>query len=104
MESAYRKGYGKQLLAGILLVVLIIAFAFAPLPGGDDWEKFSAASRRVWTGEPLYTHGYHNPPWLAVALSPLGLLPHRLGWAIVSVATLLVVGAVVRRWGGIPDL
>ena len=100
MESADRESFGKQLLAGILLIVLIVAFALSPLPGGDDWENLSAASRRVWTGQPLYTQAYHNPPWLAVALSPLGLLPQRLGWAIVSVTTLIVVSAVVRRWGG----
>jgi hypothetical protein len=70
-------------LAGLAGIALVAAFALAPLPGGDDWRLFSAASRRVWTGEPLYgenesTH-YYNPPWLAVALSPLSLLPHRLG-------------------------
>ena len=91
-------------VAGLAGLVLVAAFALIPLPGGDDWQLFSAASRRVWTGEPLYgeevsTH-YYNPPWLAVALSPLSLLPHRLGWALLSVASLIAMAAVAHRYGG----
>jgi hypothetical protein len=93
---------GVAALAGL---ALIIVFTLAPIPGGDDWEIFHGAAQRILKGVPLYgekvTHGYYyNPPWLAVLFAPLGGLPFRLGWAILSVVSLVGVAAVVRRWGG----
>ena len=92
MQKEQKQAARRWVLAGLAGLLLVAAFSLAPLPGGDDWEKFSAASRRAWVGEPLYgeevSTRYYNPPWLAVALSPLSLLPHRLGWALLSVASL----------------
>ena len=104
MQKEQKRSLGHWALAGLVGLLLVTAFFLAPLPGGDDWEKFSAAAGRAWAGEPLYREGtstgYYNPPWLAVALSPLGVLPHRLGWAMLSAASLVAVVAVVHRWGG----
>ena len=91
-------------LAGLL--VLVLAFVLIPIPGGDDWETFHGAAQRIWTGQPLYTewtpeyNDLYNPPWVAVLLAPLGLLPADWGLAILSVATLVLVAAVVHRWRG----
>lgn len=96
------------LIGSVTCIVLILAFSLIPIPGGIDWEVFREAGRRVWTGQPLYgellsSHGYfYNPPWVAVILAPLGLLPFRWGWAILSTATLLLVAAVMHRWQGGP--
>lgn len=87
----------------VLFAVLVIAFLVGPWPGGDDWETFHGAARRVLSGESLYetriTHAYYsNPPWLAVLFVPLGVLPFKLGWAILSAASLGAALLLLHRW------
>ncbi len=86
-----------------LFCLAVVAVAVSPVAYGVDWIVFHDAGQRVWTGARLYGEPtsyqyYYNPPWLAVALTPLGLLPFRWGWAIVSVASLTIVVALARRW------
>jgi hypothetical protein len=94
----------KPVLSTVLVIILTAAFALFPLPGGDDWEVFYHAGRRVFSGDPLYGEPvydgfyYYNAPWLAVLIAPLTLLPSRVGWAILSVSALLLTVLVVRRW------
>lgn len=90
--------------AGALALALALSAAFAllPLPGGDDWETFAGAARRITAGAPLYgqpiTHSYYaNPPWLAALLLPLGLLPLAWGRAGLAVLSLMLGLAVARR-------
>ncbi len=106
MKAIKRQRLKEVALSGLVVLVLVLTFALLPIPGGVDWETFYAAAERVWTGQPLYgeevvwhSH-FYNPPWVAVLLAPLALLPFRWGWAVVSVATLILVTAVVRRWRG----
>ena len=95
----------KKTAIGILLgLALIAAFSLSPLPGGDDWEVFYHAGRRVLSGDPLYGepiyHGfyYYNAPWLAVLIAPITILPSRLGRGMLSALTLILTILVVRRW------
>ncbi|GAB4421319.1 MAG: hypothetical protein Kow00106_18190 [Anaerolineae bacterium] len=87
-----------------LLFVLTLVFYASPWDGGDDWETFHGAAWRVFKGEPpLYgepvTHAYYsNPPWLAVILIPLALLPFRLGWAALAAATMVMAVVLLHRW------
>lgn len=102
MPKGQRQRLRDWVLAGLAIVALVVAFALIPIPGGDDWETFYGGSQRVWKGLPLYgeriTHShYYNPPWLAVLMVPLSLLPFRWGWALLSVASLVAVAAVMRR-------
>lgn len=90
------------LFAVLLFVVLVAVFLAAPF-SGDDWETFHGASWRVLHGESLYgskiTHAYYsNPPWLAVLLIPLAILPEKLGWAIICASTLFAALLLLRRW------
>jgi hypothetical protein len=90
-------------LFGLSLCLLIVAFALAPLPGGDDWETFRGAAQRIIDGTPLYgtkitfSH-YYNAPWLAVLFTPLSLLPFRWGWSVLSVVSILNVFLLCKRW------
>jgi hypothetical protein len=70
---------------------------------GDDWELFAGAAQRVLSGNPIYgqiiVHDYYfNPPWVAVLLIPLALLPHRVGLAVLSTLTLFVSLLLLHRW------
>lgn len=86
-----------------VFVLLVLVFLVSPWSGGDDWETFHGAARRVLAGEPLYgtrvTHAYYsNPAWLALLLAPFGLLPMRLGWAMMCAVTLMLSLALLHRW------
>lgn len=86
-----------------LFAVLVTAFVASPWPGGDDWETFQGAARRLLSGDALYgsriTHAYYsNPPWLAAFLVPLGILPFKLGWALICAASLGAALLLLHRW------
>jgi hypothetical protein len=89
------------LLLVLLYLGLTTVFALSPLSGGDDWLTFSDAGHHVLLGAPVYENPprlFYNPPWVAVLLAPLTLLPFRWGWAALSIATLMVTLIIVKRW------
>lgn len=91
------------ILLAVVFALLVAVFLASPWPGGDDWETFHGAAQRVLDRDPLYgdlvTHAYYsNPAWFALLLAPFGLLPMRLGWAILSASTLIAGLALLRRW------
>jgi len=93
----------RSLLLAAVLLILLLAFALVPIPGGDDWETFYGAARRILAGSPLYgskiTHAYYsNPPWLASFFVPLGLLPFRWSSSVVSIASLAIVALLALRY------
>ena len=93
---------GKIALFAIALVFLVGAFYFVPLPGGGDWTIFHESSRRVLSGQDLYTEPtsatyYSNPPWLVVLLAPLGFLSLELSRAVFSVIVLILAVLLARR-------
>jgi hypothetical protein len=96
----------KESLLGIFILgLLVTAFALVPVPAGvgDDWETFKGASERILTGTPLYgervTHGfYSNPPWVAVLLIPLSMIPFQWGWSIICVISLVLIMVLCRNW------
>ena len=93
----------RWILIASAALILLLAFALVPIPGGDDWMTFSGAARRVLSGTPLYgsrvTDDYFsNPPWLAVLLVPLGVLPFRWGWSVLTVTSLVLVALLARRY------
>lgn len=96
--------FNKELFIVLFILgILITVFALLPLPGGDDWETFRGASRRILDGSPLYgekvTHAYYsNPPWVALLLIPLSLFPFQWGWAILAILSFFVIILVCRRW------
>lgn len=88
------------LLVGVLLTV---AFAMVPMAGGDDWVTFRGAGLRILAGAPLYGEKvavsyFSNPPWVAVLLLPLAVLPERWGWAALNSVNLIALVFLVRRW------
>jgi hypothetical protein len=101
------------LVLALALVTLVVMFVIAPLPAnvyvGEDWAVFRSAALRVAHGNPhIYGVDFHpehpwnyffyNAPWLAVALTPVAVLPERVGWALLSTATLAGTIALVWRW------
>jgi hypothetical protein len=93
----------RTLLLAAIALILLLAFALVPIPGGDDWEVYYGTARRILAGSPIYgikvTHDYYsNPPWLAALFVPLGLLPFNWSWSVVSVASLAIVALLALRY------
>ena len=95
-------------LYAAIFLTIAAAFALIPMPGGDDWETFYGAAKRILSSEPLYgapvTHAYYsNPPWLALAFAPISLLPFRWGLGLLAAGTLFTSLLLIRRYapGGI---
>jgi hypothetical protein len=91
------------LLVLAALIGLAALFGSTAFAGGDDWETFHGAAWRVLRGQPLYgtrvTHAFFsNPPWVAIALVPLALLPPRWGWGMLVGLGFLAVGILARRY------
>jgi hypothetical protein len=102
LQSTIRE-IGKGAIILMMICILITIFALAPIPGGDDWETFQGASQRILKGLPLYgekvTHAYYsNPPWVALFLIPLSIMPFRWGWASLIVLSAILLLILCRRW------
>ena len=118
MERAAAAGIDRRSLrdAGIVLALaaaMIVGFAQLRVPGGgDDWQSFSAAARRMVgiIPQPVYGPGQigayyvYNPPWVIMIGLPILLLPYPWGWAAGCTATLFVGILVLRRWLPAPGI
>lgn len=109
LGTTHRKRLQSWALGVLLFIFLVVVFTYSPWQPGDDWETFVEASRRVLTGGPLYGHVmvkyyYTNPPWLAILLMPLTLLPFNIGLAVLSAVTLVAPLLLLRRWESKPGL
>jgi len=92
----------------VLAAVMIVGFAQVRIPGGgDDWQAFSDAARRMVGLDPgpmynpalLAGHYYiFNPPWIVIVLLPILLLPHQWGWAVACTGMLFLGILLLRRW------
>jgi hypothetical protein len=92
-----------SLMFAVIGLGLLAGFALSSIPEADDWIIFYETGQRVWAGAPLYgtpTHFnyYTYPPWLAVVIAPLSLLPIRWGWAALCCISLCVTLVLARRW------
>lgn len=96
---------GTAAAIGLGLVVTYWAIAWASFA---DTEAYWTASRRLWSGQPLYPAAldtassmfygaaYRYAPWFAVAFTPLALLPYKA--AVVVWAAILAVAFGYVAW------
>ncbi len=89
-----------NLALGLLIVSPLIVYIFAVyLPYTVDWyDNFGLVALTPLA--PYQVNTYFNPPWFALVLAPLGLLPFRIGQAINSFLNLAITALVVARYGG----
>jgi len=92
-------------LIGIAILSLYFFFQLLPIEGtslGIDW-------RSIWLGLrgglPDYGTGLRNPPWSLIPVLPLGLLPFKSSWAILTLVTITTeVISVPRKVSNRVDL
>ena len=85
------------ILCALTALLVISFFDRLPIEGSSlaiDW-------RAIWTGiahgQVTYTTGLVSPPWIALVLSPLGLLSVQASWGILSLITLIAAFVSVPR-------
>ena len=85
----------------VIVTLLVALFVAVMLPAADDWHQtLRPASFAILRGESPYSvPTYVSPPWVAVALVPLAILPEALGRGVLFVLTVLSVAYVARRMG-----
>lgn len=106
LRTSLQREHVRAALIGVGVFTLLVAvFLLSPWDGGDDWRAFHGAAQRVLDrSTPLYgtptfaDYYYYNPPWLAVLLTPTAPFAARIGWGIVSAASLVIALALLRRW------
>jgi hypothetical protein len=100
MQSPWKKAA----LAALAAMLLIAAFWFIPFNLGDDWMLYQGSIWHALQGQPIYSNAvnqvfyFYNPPWVLAPLLPLGLLPAKLGWSILSIFTLLCLLLLARHF------
>ena len=83
--------------AGALLLSFALNLRFAPV-GVDYLHHFDPAAERFWTGEPLYTAGFFNAPWLVWLLTPFHALRLEGGNAALLMFSLAVMLTAWRQF------
>lgn len=71
-----------------------------------DFQHYYQASRLIWQGQnPYGIIEFFAPPWLALILAPLLLLPIKLAsglWVIACLASIAAATLLAQRWLGAP--
>ncbi len=99
-----RANWKKISLTVLITLTFIVAFWFIPYDLGDDWATYKGSVERALQGQNIYAEPFNdinyfsNPPWVIVLLIPLGILPAKLGWAILSCLTFLSLFVLARRY------
>lgn len=90
-----RMGRSKTTISIVLIALaifsLFVFFILLPIENTSlalDWKG-------IWLGikggKIQYGTGLRNPPWSLLPILPLGLLPFRISWALISILTILAL-------------
>lgn len=84
-------------LVALTIFSLFIFFLLLPIENTSlalDWQGIWQGIRG---GEVHYGTGLRNPPWSLIPILPLGLVPFRVSWALISILTVFVLLISVPR-------
>lgn len=84
-------------LCFILVLAVYVVIWLSPARGHDWRDSFAPAGRRWW--DP-YQVPFHNPPWVALLLWPIALLPLRAGFIVNGLLAIAVTVWLILREGG----
>jgi hypothetical protein len=81
-----------------LLVFVVYAVIWMSPAAGHDWRDSFAPAGRMWWDP--YQVPFHNPPWVALFLWPVAMLPLRMGFIANGLLAIGIVVWLVLREGG----
>ncbi len=84
-----------------LLLVPLSVFIATTLPAGVDFRfNFYPAGQAALAGQDMYAvNGFYSPPWIAVLLAPLALLPRQASWSVFTLLSLGTFLVTFHRMG-----
>ena len=85
------------ILCFLLVMMVYVTIWLSPSRGHDWRDSFAPAGRTWW--DP-YQVPFHNPPWVALLLWPLAILPLRVGFVVNGLLTIAITVWLVVRMGG----
>jgi hypothetical protein len=85
------------ILCFLLVMLVYVAIWLSPARGHDWRDSFAPAGRAWW--DP-YQYPFHNPPWVALLLWPMAILPLRVGFIVNGLLTIAIAVWLVLRVGG----
>lgn len=87
-------------LIAFLLAAPFIGYALhlVPLPMVDLTVVFYPVAHTPF--HPYSIPGFINPPWAALLIAPLSLIPYELGRILISLLNMFVTSLVVLKYGG----
>jgi hypothetical protein len=99
-EELFRSRLKMGLVGAGLFIFFVGLLYFSPVVTGFDWTVLQDAVYRTVTGQEIYQteNAVLNPPWFFLLLSPVGLLPERLGWAVMNALNGLAIVLLSRRY------
>jgi len=101
-QFSVREPQVKNLMVALSLAApLVIYLFYLYLPHGVDWYDGTGLAIRTPL-DPYSVISFHYPPWFALLLSPLGLLPSQLGQAINAYLNLTTAFLIVATRRGKP--
>jgi len=104
VKEKIQVNWKKVSLIALIALASVVAFWSIPYDLGDDWATYKGSIERALHGQNIYAdpindiNYFSNPPWVIVLLLPLGILPAKLGWAILSCLTLLSLFFLARKY------
>lgn len=101
--TSHLPSLGKQertFIVAFLLAAPFIGYALhlVRLPMVDYTVVFYPVAHDPF--HPYSVQGFINPPWVALLLAPLSLIPYELGRILISLLNMCVTSMVVLKYGG----
>ncbi len=106
----WASGRKSWLALPLVLVAILLAALFSDRAGFRpiDWENYVLAADRLRAGESPYQGvEFFAPPWIAILLIPLSLLPIELSsgvWLLTSAAAAFSATLLWTRFGSFPSI
>lgn len=106
----WASGRKSWLVLPLVLVAILLAALFSERAGFRpiDWENYMLAAARLRAGESPYQGvEFFAPPWIAILLIPLSLLPIELSsgvWLMISAAAAFSATVLWTRFGDFPSI
>jgi hypothetical protein len=96
---AGRKPTRAFVIAMIVMTPMVLALFIFFMPPAVDWYR-TFAEVATSPFQPYQVPSYINPPWVALFLAPLGLLPVRVSQAVNAYLNILFLMLVLHRYQG----
>lgn len=98
-RTARRNLQHPMIILCFLFVTVVCVAIWLSLSRGHDWRDSFAPAGRIWWDP--YQVPLRHPPWVALLLWPIAILPLRVGFVVNGLPTIAIIAWLVLRMGGL---